>query len=85
MTAFAAALLLLSACGGPSLVGHGGTEIAYAATRSLTISLALLAAVAEALGHSQDSVRTVINSTPVVAVEAALALIPRRGGPATRP
>ena len=34
----------------PSLVGHGGTEHAFAATRSLTVTLALHLSVLEALG-----------------------------------
>ena len=59
----------------PSLVGHGGAEVAYAATRSLTISLALMAAVAEALGHSQDDARAVLKSSPAVSIEAALATL----------
>lgn len=34
----------------PSLVGHGGTELAFAATRSLTVTIALHLAVLSALG-----------------------------------
>ncbi len=37
----------------PSLIGAGGTERAFAATRSLMISLALHAAVIDALGEAQ--------------------------------
>jgi len=59
----------------PSLIGHGGAEIAFAATRSLTISLALMAAVAEALGHSQDGVRTVLETSSAVSTEAAMATL----------
>ena len=55
----------------PSLIGHGGPEIAYAATRSLTISLALMAAVAEALQHPQADVRAVLQSPPAVSTEPA--------------
>ena len=59
----------------PSLVGHGGAEVAYAATRSLTISLALMAAVAEALGHPQYGARAVLESSPAASIEAASATL----------
>jgi fructoselysine-6-P-deglycase FrlB-like protein len=40
----------------PSLVGHGGVERAFAATRSLTVSLALHARVIHELGLPQDRI-----------------------------
>lgn len=59
----------------PSLTGHGGPEKAYAATRSLTISIALLAALAEALGHRQDALRAVLDAPATVPVEPAVATL----------
>ena len=46
----------------PSLVGVGGAELGFAATRSFSISLALHVALLEALGTSQDQVRDVLKN-----------------------
>jgi fructoselysine-6-P-deglycase FrlB-like protein len=56
----------------PSLVGVGGPELGFAATRSVSISLALHAALLEALGASQDAVRTVLKNSPTVDVGKAV-------------
>jgi fructoselysine-6-P-deglycase FrlB-like protein len=49
----------------PSLVGVGGPELGFAATRSFSISLALHAALLEALGATQDQVRDVLKNPPL--------------------
>ncbi|MBX3529660.1 MAG: aminotransferase [Rhizobiaceae bacterium] len=48
----------------PCLVGQGGRERAFAATRSVTLTLALHAAVLEALGMDVAALRDVWASTP---------------------
>jgi fructoselysine-6-P-deglycase FrlB-like protein len=55
----------------PSLVGHGGVEHAFAATRSLTVSLALHARVVHELGSPQDSAMEVLRSQPRADIHAA--------------
>lgn len=59
----------------PSLVGVGGGELGFAATRSFSISLALHAAVLEALGAPQDDVRSVLKNPPTVDVLEALEVL----------
>ena len=56
----------------PSLIGAGGPEKGFAATRSLLISLALYAAVAEALGPSQDDARAVLAASPDADISAGV-------------
>ncbi|WP_425332063.1 SIS domain-containing protein [Pararhizobium polonicum] len=48
----------------PSLVGAGGTELAFAATRSLTVSFALHLAILSALGAAPEPALAVLK-TPV--------------------
>jgi fructoselysine-6-P-deglycase FrlB-like protein len=55
-----------------SLVGVGGGELGFAATRSFSISLALHAAVLEALGDSQEGVREILKNPPSVDVVSAV-------------
>ena len=56
----------------PSLVGVGGVEVAFAATRSLTLTFAMHLAVLAELRVSPDAALSVIN-TPVVAdIDSAL-------------
>jgi len=57
------------------LVGHGGGELAFAATRSLTISFALHLAILAALGDNPDLALNVLKSPQTVAIDAALASI----------
>ncbi|NKC04833.1 SIS domain-containing protein [Brucella haematophila] len=57
------------------LVGHGGGELAFAATRSLTISFALHLAIFAALGDDPDSALSVLKSRQTVAIDTALASI----------
>jgi fructoselysine-6-P-deglycase FrlB-like protein len=45
----------------PSLIGHGGPETAFAATRSLYVSLALHARILHELGAPQDEALTVMS------------------------
>ncbi|MBJ6133990.1 SIS domain-containing protein [Ochrobactrum sp. Q0168] len=54
------------------LVGHGGGELAFAATRSLTISFALHLAILVALGDDPGSALDVLKSSETVAIDAAL-------------
>jgi fructoselysine-6-P-deglycase FrlB-like protein len=56
----------------PSLVGVGGPELGFAATRSFSISLALHAALLEALGANQDQVRGVLKNPPLPDVTKAI-------------
>jgi fructoselysine-6-P-deglycase FrlB-like protein len=55
----------------PSLIGVGGGELGFAATRSFSISLALHAAVLEALGEPQNAVREILKNPPEVDVSEA--------------
>jgi fructoselysine-6-P-deglycase FrlB-like protein len=56
----------------PSLVGVGGAELGFAATRSFSISLALHTAVLEALGAVQDDIRNVLKNPPIPDVTKAI-------------
>ena len=56
----------------PCLVGVGGPETAYAATRSLLVTLALHAAILEALGASQGDVLALLKSPLMPDVSSAL-------------
>ena len=57
----------------PALVGAGGSELAFAATRSLTVTLALHAAVLGALGDDPDPLIRVIDGTRPPDTSAAVA------------
>jgi fructoselysine-6-P-deglycase FrlB-like protein len=59
----------------PSLVGVGGGELGFAATRSFSISLALHASVLEALGANQDHVREVLKNPPLPDVTKAVEIL----------
>jgi fructoselysine-6-P-deglycase FrlB-like protein len=59
----------------PLLVGVGGGELGFAATRSFSISLALHAVVLEALGSPQDDVREVLKNPPTVDVSKAIEIL----------
>ncbi|MBF6596062.1 MAG: hypothetical protein IVW51_16685 [Thermaceae bacterium] len=48
----------------PGLLGSGGAEVGFAATRSLTVSLALHAALLEGLGQRQNDLRAVLQHPP---------------------
>jgi fructoselysine-6-P-deglycase FrlB-like protein len=56
----------------PSLIGHGGIEQAFAATRSVYVSLALHASVLHALGLPQDRIIETATERAVVPFEAAV-------------
>ncbi|WP_407866794.1 SIS domain-containing protein [Phyllobacterium phragmitis] len=56
----------------PSLVGAGGTEHAFAATRSLTVTFALHAAILAALGEDQQQALTLLSQPEEPDVSAAL-------------
>ena len=65
----------LARAAGAALVGAGGTEHAFAATRSIIVTLALHAAILEALGLPQDAFRAVLSAdapADTAAVDAAL-------------
>jgi fructoselysine-6-P-deglycase FrlB-like protein len=57
----------------PSLVGAGGTELAFAATRSLTVSFALHLAILAALGADPTVALAALNAPEVIGIEPALA------------
>jgi fructoselysine-6-P-deglycase FrlB-like protein len=60
-----------------TLLAAGGPELAFAATRSIILTVALHAAVMEALGQPQDALRAVLasgTSAAINAVEAVLAV-----------
>lgn len=60
----------------PSLCGIGGPERAYAATRSILVSLALHLAVLHALGEDVDDALAVLDAPPVPSsVDAAVAAL----------
>jgi len=59
----------------PSLVGAGGTENAFAATRSLTVSFALHLAVLSALGEDPAAALAILNSQRKPNVDAAVAAL----------
>jgi len=54
------------------LVGAGGAEIAFAATRSLTVTLALHAAVLAALGENDDGAAESLQDRAAPATDAAV-------------
>ena len=55
-----------------SLIGHGGVEVGFAATRSLLLTLTLHACVLEALGEPQAALRLVLEDPPEPDIAAAL-------------
>ncbi len=57
----------------PCLVGSGGTELAFAATRSLTVSFALHLAVLSALGEDPAPALAVLSALATNDITAALA------------
>lgn len=62
-----------------SLVGSGGTELAFAATRSLTITLSLHGAILAALGMPVDGLHAALKQPDPVNVEPLVsALLPVR-------
>ena len=59
----------------PSLVGAGGAELGFAATRSLTVTLALHAAVLAALGLDVAPALAALRETSLRPVDAAVAAL----------
>ncbi len=59
----------------PCLVGAGGTELAFAATRSLTVTFALHLAILAALGDDPDAALAALEVPETVAIDAALAAL----------
>lgn len=59
----------------PSLVGAGGTELAFAATRSLTVTFALHLAVLAALGEDAAPALAVLRSPEAASIDAALSAL----------
>jgi fructoselysine-6-P-deglycase FrlB-like protein len=59
----------------PSLVGAGGTEHAFAATRSLMVTLALHVAILAALGRDIRPMLETLKAPPAVDIGAALELL----------
>ena len=59
----------------PCLVGAGGTELAFAATRSLTVTLALHLAILAALGDDPTAALSVLSAPETAAIEDALAAL----------
>jgi fructoselysine-6-P-deglycase FrlB-like protein len=57
----------------PCLIGAGGGEIAFAATRSLTVTLALHGALLASLGGSDRGARLALESPVARSIDAALA------------
>lgn len=58
-----------------SLVGAGGTELAFAATRSLTVTFALHLAILAALGEDPTAALAVLNAPDVPDIAQALAAL----------
>jgi len=56
----------------PCLVGAGGTELAFAATRSLTVTFALHLAILAALGEDTAAALATLRAPETIAVDAAL-------------
>jgi len=56
----------------PSLIGAGGTELAFAATRSLTVSFALHLAILSALGDDPAHALAALNAPAKIDIEPAL-------------
>ncbi|MBY5562794.1 SIS domain-containing protein [Rhizobium leguminosarum] len=59
----------------PSLVGSGGTELAFAATRSLTVTFALHLAILSALGEDPDAGLAVLTAPEDHDITAALSAL----------
>jgi fructoselysine-6-P-deglycase FrlB-like protein len=59
----------------PCLIGAGGTELAFAATRSLTISFALHLAVLAALGDDPSTALAVLRAPEDCDIDGALAAL----------
>jgi fructoselysine-6-P-deglycase FrlB-like protein len=59
----------------PCLVGHGGTEQAFAATRSLTVSFALHLAILKALGADSAQAVDALENPQEPAIREALAAL----------
>ncbi|MCQ4630642.1 SIS domain-containing protein [Shinella sp. CPCC 100929] len=59
----------------PCLVGHGGTEQAFAATRSLTVSFALHLAILAALGEDPAQAISALENPQEPAIDEALATL----------
>ncbi|MBX4910545.1 MULTISPECIES: SIS domain-containing protein [Rhizobium] len=59
----------------PSLLGSGGTELAFAATRSLTVTFALHLAILSALGEDPAAALAVLESPEDHEIAAALAAL----------
>jgi len=59
----------------PCLIGAGGTELAFAATRSLTVTFALHLAVLAALGDDPAAALAALKMPETVATDAALAAL----------
>lgn len=59
----------------PCLVGHGGTEQAFAATRSLTVSFALHLAILAALGEDASSAVNALENPQEPAIGEAFAML----------
>lgn len=59
----------------PCLVGAGGTELAFAATRSLTVTFALHLAILAALGEDAAVALAALKAPEAVAIDAALAAL----------
>ncbi|NLS03749.1 SIS domain-containing protein [Rhizobium sp. P32RR-XVIII] len=59
----------------PSLVGAGGTELAFAATRSLTVTFALHLAIFAALGEDPAAALAVLGAPQSLDIEPALAAL----------
>jgi len=59
----------------PCLVGAGGTELAFAATRSLTVTFALHLAILAALGDDPAAALAALKAPEAVEIDAALAAL----------
>lgn len=59
----------------PCLVGTGGTELAFAATRSLTVTFALHLAILSALGQDPAAALAVLDGPETLDIEGALATL----------
>ncbi len=59
----------------PSLIGAGGTELAFAATRSLTVSFALHLAVLAALGEDPAAALAALTAPETPGIDIALAAL----------
>ncbi len=59
----------------PCLVGAGGTELAFAATRSLTVTFALHLAILAALGEDPAAALAALKAPETVAIGPALAVL----------